>query len=490
MRLRNAIFVIIAATIAPVAAHANLQQQMDTYFGTLTNVTNPQAYKGQRMGAFFGGSAYIRNRIVNASIMGFVPPHISAGCGGIDMFGGSFSFINAAQFKQLLRSIASNAAGYFFQIALQAMCPTCMEEISKLQKAVQKLNSLAGNSCMLGQAFANAAATAIIPGAVPQGETLSDLRKQVTEVATTATTAFKDTFDSLWPSGGKNQESKITATDPTFIKRNKFIGNIAWQLMNDQNIMGWMPFGDQNVKEAIMSMTGTFIVTMTNAPATGGGTDKSFKSEVKPPILTPEDLVHGTRDKVQMYQCLKTNAGCTQIESSTLTGFKDFTTRINDLLMGNGTNVGIIYKYAHPNLGLALTAQEKNFIGNIPAPIAAMIRNAAVKFGDSGTVRAFIQNLAPWIARDMAYRLVSEMVHAMQIAAGQPKFQQKEMAKAYLKMLNENVVKNLFAMRRTNRDADLGYLKILQTYNNLKSQDDATRMASALLKRTAAKTSN
>ena len=60
------------------------------------------------------------------------------------MFLGSFSFINATQFVNLLQSIASNAAGYAFKIALATMCPTCDEAMTSLQKVIQQMNSMAG----------------------------------------------------------------------------------------------------------------------------------------------------------------------------------------------------------------------------------------------------------------------------------------------------------------------------------------------------------
>ncbi len=41
-------------------------------------------------------------------------PDINAGCGGIDAYLGSFSFINGEQLQRFVKQIMSNAAGYFF----------------------------------------------------------------------------------------------------------------------------------------------------------------------------------------------------------------------------------------------------------------------------------------------------------------------------------------------------------------------------------------
>ena len=82
-----------------------------------------------------------------------VPPSFEAGCGGIDFFAGSFSFINADQFVALMKATAANAAGYAFQVAMSAMCETCMAAIETLQKKVQELNQYFGNSCQLAQSL-------------------------------------------------------------------------------------------------------------------------------------------------------------------------------------------------------------------------------------------------------------------------------------------------------------------------------------------------
>ena len=76
-------------------------------------------------------------------------PSFNAGCGGIDLFAGSFSFISAEQFQNLLRAIAANAAGYAFEVALGAMCKECLETMETLQKKIQALNQGFANSCQL-----------------------------------------------------------------------------------------------------------------------------------------------------------------------------------------------------------------------------------------------------------------------------------------------------------------------------------------------------
>ena len=152
---------IAAGTSAQGAGPADgIDTQMQSLFNTMVNVTNPSANMGQRRGVFSGGSFVARNRIMNESIFNIVPPSFEAGCGGIDLFAGSFSYISGAQFQQLLRSIAANAPGYAFQVALENMCPDCMRQLSDLQKKLQALNQGFANSCQLAHGIVNDVASA------------------------------------------------------------------------------------------------------------------------------------------------------------------------------------------------------------------------------------------------------------------------------------------------------------------------------------------
>ena len=91
-----------------VATSGALQSQMDSVFDSMINVTRPGVFEGQRRGVVSAGSVYVRNKIVDTNVVTFVPPSWKGGCGGIDFFGGSFSFIDADQFIQLMRAVASN----------------------------------------------------------------------------------------------------------------------------------------------------------------------------------------------------------------------------------------------------------------------------------------------------------------------------------------------------------------------------------------------
>lgn len=131
-------------------AHANLNEALSGMF-TAVNTTSAGSISSQIRGGMTGGAVTARTPIVAANIIAFDPPRVNAGCGGIDLYAGSFSFINKEQLIALMRAIASNAAGLLFKAAIQAVSPQLSSLITEFQQLVQNMNNLAKNSCAIAQ---------------------------------------------------------------------------------------------------------------------------------------------------------------------------------------------------------------------------------------------------------------------------------------------------------------------------------------------------
>jgi conjugative transfer pilus assembly protein TraH len=91
--------------------------------GQSVNVTEGGAYRDQMGSYFTGGSLMTRAKAANTNLMSVQMPSFNSGCGGIDLFMGGFSFINAEAFMQMARNIGSNALSYGFSLALQTVTP-------------------------------------------------------------------------------------------------------------------------------------------------------------------------------------------------------------------------------------------------------------------------------------------------------------------------------------------------------------------------------
>ena len=126
-------------TVPSISTANGLKSEMDALFNEMSNVTQPGVFETQRRGVLAGGRYTTKTRIFNENLVSFTPPSWKAGCGGVDLFGGSLSFVNAEQIVTLLRSVAANAKGYAFQLALDNVFPDGAKWIENFQKKIQQL---------------------------------------------------------------------------------------------------------------------------------------------------------------------------------------------------------------------------------------------------------------------------------------------------------------------------------------------------------------
>ncbi|MBY6059757.1 conjugal transfer protein TraH, partial [Leisingera daeponensis] len=104
-----------ASVLAAAPAAADVGQDLKQFWertGGGVNVTKPTAYKGQQAGYATLGSLYLRTRPRNSQLAAIQLPSVRAGCGGIDIFGGAFSFITEEELIALMEAIMQNAAGF------------------------------------------------------------------------------------------------------------------------------------------------------------------------------------------------------------------------------------------------------------------------------------------------------------------------------------------------------------------------------------------
>ena len=105
----------------PLYAQAELNKDMADMFnsmGSETNYTQAGAFHGQAGSLYTSGSFSVRNPSSSLTPMNIQLPSIQAGCGGIDFFGGAFSFANKEQFIAFTRNLGNQAAGVAFDLAL------------------------------------------------------------------------------------------------------------------------------------------------------------------------------------------------------------------------------------------------------------------------------------------------------------------------------------------------------------------------------------
>jgi conjugative transfer pilus assembly protein TraH len=402
--------VSVAVLMAP-AANASLAQELNSMFSEMSNHTAPGVHQSQRRGVVFGGRMTTKNRIINQNVVSFIPPHIKAGCGGIDMFGGSFSFINSEQLVQLMRAVAQNAIGYAFQLALDAVCAPCSKHIAFLQDTISKLNQHLGNSCQLAQGLVDTGLRA-----------LTETQRKDEENKATDTGV---STDSLW-SRIKESAKNLKKDKPA--EYQKLIGNVTWNELQKNRVSNWFRHGDTDLMEAMLSVAGSIIVgDLIDVPnpspgSEGGKTNKITTLDGY--VLTLQELAFGSDSGrvVRLYDCSSNRTSCAGSDGATpptikeVHNFEGVEMKIRNALLGTASNTGLIAKYARPELAISarFSSAEEAFLAGLPAGLGGMLRNLAPLSEDSA--RQFVEQNSAVIAVEMTYELVNELLRAVTVA--------------------------------------------------------------------------
>lgn len=365
---------------------------LDNFMGDMySNTTSAGVFSTQQRGIISGGSYVGRFGIKSINLVNFDPPRVSAGCGGINLFGGAFSFINAQQLTQILRGIAQNALGLLFQLGLNAISQPLSSLLSTWSSKLQSMNSLLKNSCE--------AARKLFQIDTSGQSMMNALTDGIQEIGTQSG-KFKDAFSGTmgrfekgWQElTARKPENGLTSGDKA-INELPNVGNVTWRAINaTDSFKAITPVngGDEyQSKIMLMNFIGTEIIDATNQaqPTDGSCSTGANRCEPKPSIyrsvLTMKDLIAPEANK-PFYHCQADDTGdeaCQTLplqSGKLIDNFRGVVFLVNKNLYGiqsseiNLSNEqivaainagqGIVGKAGKPNLNSALTQEEKAFM--------------------------------------------------------------------------------------------------------------------------------
>jgi len=267
---------------------ATMQANLDAAFqalGMAHNVTEGGGYQDQTGGFYTGGSVFARSKVNNAQLASIQMPSYRAGCGGIDLFLGGFSFINGQQFTQLLRNIGSNASGYAFSLALATVTPQIKSVLDELSAKVQKMTNQSINSC-------EAAAT-LVGGAWPQSDASS---KILCQAMGNNLHLASDWAQAHQKCGVEGQRDAYNARKNESAEFRDTLGvefNIAWKSIQKNAFLA----ADRELAEFFMSLSGTIISRRNGA---------ALETKVYPSKITNPDIINGMilgNMPIEIYRC-------------------------------------------------------------------------------------------------------------------------------------------------------------------------------------------
>ena len=470
---------------APVTvAHAGfLSDAMDLKANIMSNTTAPASYNSASRHVFSGGGIVAKNKIFSTDIVSLTPPSMTSGCGGINMYMGAFSFINKDQIVTLFRSIAQNAIGYLFKIALKALSEMISSTIEEFQNIVQKLNEFLGNSCQLAQGLVDGGLDALLDRESKKEGNWARMQGKARDVY--------DAFQNLsivkyFSNDGKSEkeptrggEKRVSQNTDGKIKEeddSPSTGNLTYKaIVKSTSINSALgsknPGTNTKVKDftpdqagEIMALTGVVIVdkqeqtsqSSAKAESVGGDgtskTDLTFTFKALPPLNNLHDLVEYDGGNLGTYKCSSGNdcnepkaqpqgGGqkgylCHQI-MQTLCG-----TDYNQSLGTISCNNGLIEKWAGPD-GQDVTTEEKNILNGLPEPMRRLsnllVKTAkrAIKNGTaSNAVGKTFENHIKVVATEVAYQTVRDTIQNVRNGLNNLNLEPERTDKAF-KMLEE-----------------------------------------------------
>ncbi len=388
---------ILTLSILSAAVYADVNKDLIRFFDDLeysTNATSASAYKGQTANHYSAGSAYIRTPITQAQLVGFTPPSISAGCGGIDLFSGGFSHINSDELVAMGKNIVASAIPFAVDLALQTWAPQIKNIKDRLEQIAKEINALSVNSCEAAQVGVSALA----------GFTDVGNKQYICATMATQNNAFAD-----W-AGAKNGCNNET-------EQNKQVANAAKDnnlkqiIQANRNIIWYSILGngflsaDPELAEFFMSLSGTIIY------------DHNLQAHKKPSLLTGNNnmvkvMLEG--GKVKAYQCDDRNREqCLNPTEVDITFEKrnTFKQRVLETLSG------IMTQY---NQDAPLTDEQKVFLESVSLPVLKMMATS-MESGTNPPLSAYSDIIAADLITDYLMQALAIIKASIQTQGNDPK---------------------------------------------------------------------
>jgi len=456
-------FALSASLTGPASAATAIDSMLQ---GMYTAAGNPQFVQTTKMNTFSAGYVAVRTNINSFNVFAVVPPNFSAGCGGMDMYFGSFSFINSQQLEALIKAIGQDAIPFLFMDAIQSMCHSCYDDLVTLQNWLQKMNLGSLNACQIDRGIFTSNNSPI---------TLASAANNLFSGLSTAAGQVSDWFQGLFGSGNpessSSPEKNASATTQAAATASggtaqgaanattvSFDGNNTWKGIVSNNVVAYLNPGNPNdpvSAEILMSLIGTTVVSLgagTGTPVASASAAGNSSSSTGPGMsnvsgqaqatLTLQDLVKGNPNSPiltcqpatigsqtfpatgssgaldpQACRTVTSNPGNT-LGSSTYIGVDAM---VNCAIFGtsglasqncpSGSGPGIVAEVQSGNPAVNWTPLEKSIYAESPIPFVTLM----MRVGNNPTLQTVIASYAlPYVQAYAAANLGLQLRNAMQ----------------------------------------------------------------------------
>jgi len=410
---------VLLITSMPTVASAGIMADLNSMF--MSNSTAPTSISTRDMNGFFGGNFSMRSPIQSVNIVTFDPPRLDAGCGGVDLFMGSFTFINSQQLVTLFRAVAANAVGLAFKAAIDAISPSLGKLMTEFQTLLQKMNNLAKNSCNMAHLLTDSydkQITSALSGDAATAGIMANNNTDWTSVLGTymaSGVAYLNTVGASNPKAGNgNLKAILAAGNANNLGMAGFPNTDGSaddatnpNSLNNRVLLSLIGFESNAISCFVASQNGSPNTTAP-APAAPNLTQMNCSGAT---LLTLDSFAKGggpgsanPSGTFNLWLCLNPsdpNQPCTQMQTQPF-NYVGITGYINNMLFGVGDNStypdpASIVGMLNSGQSVQLTATQIGFLHQTGVPFIGLL----TKTSDPGVRSSIAANLQPLITSCM-----------------------------------------------------------------------------------------
>jgi len=463
MLVKHLIATAVIAGMTGQASAISMQELFDAV-NAQSNTTNPAVLQGQTMNLYTGGSLFMRMPKKAYNLAAVTPPSWNAGCGGIDLFMGGFSFINKDQFVAMLRNIGWNALGYGFKLAIQNLCPTCDNVMQALQATAQQINRQNMDSCEMAKGIVNAS----VPDTWTRGK--QDAAKNF-GVNTNLFSDLSDAWTNVMNNETKANDTinKVADADPA-AKDAMPTGNVTWKALKK------LPGIDDEYRMILMSMVGTVIFPTTSsasptAPIIVPALDISIEQLVGSQDLSPKlDFPIWHCDTTAEDGCMN----LTQVGVSDVKDVLSFRSMVRKKLWSIADKISA--RQSHDNLNEVL-----EFINVTDLPVYKMV-SIGTSLNNTGLADAMINRYQDLIAAKYAEVYIRSAVE--DLVAALAKFETVATSPAFSEQIKIMLEKSELMKKNARSQLATAYTQTMSTFNIVQEVQFMEKTMSANLSQT------
>ena len=325
-------------------------------------------------------------------LFSITPPKFKSGCGGIDVFLGGFSFLNADYLVQKLQNMMNAAPAVAFDMALNTLCSPCSKTLKALEAISDRLNQLQFDDCK-----ATKAVVATISDGLTNGFSWDAMKKSHSIADFVQSTGIVDLWKEVTDQG-KNHTTDQAMNDIAGTSPNAMISSCPSRIKDVFFTSGYIldhlatiEGFSSSYAELMRGYVGDILVDGTN-----------ISYEYVPPC--PKDTPENIKGLVEGDVWIRPSSGgaCVKQTSITVNGntypdvrtwvFNTLTAVCNSLI--NRT---------------ALTTDQQDFIKVIPIPVYNSMIADVTAAGPSASASRIAEAYTDTVATAYAYVMVTDL---------------------------------------------------------------------------------